>query len=531
MKSILHSALVFAVVFLACGNGFAQGERLGEVNFPVSCNAEASKGFQRAAALYHSFDWPRVTKAFETVLEADPQCAMAWWGIALATQDNPFVWPISAKQLADGWAAVEKAKALGAKTQRERDYIAAIEVFYKDGDTVPHRQRALAYENAMEKLAQKYPEDVEAQVLYALALSANFEPTDKKYTKQLKAAAILEPVFKKYPHHPGAAHYLIHSYDYPAIAAKGLDAARRYAEIAPSAPHALHMPTHIFTRVGYWKDSVESNRASFNSTKDLRTRLHALDYMTYAYLQMGQDAEARRALDTTLKIQKVPGENFGAAYALAAIPARLALERDRWADAAALMPHPSEATFPWNKFPNAAAVTVFARGLGAARSGNAPVAKEELERLSARVKPAMIAAKQTYWADQADIQAKIIESWIAKAEGDNARALQLARAAADNEDSTEKHVVSPGPILPARELLGDMLMELGQNNAALTEYETSIAKEPNRFRGLYGAARAAEASGNIVKARVWYAKFTEVTAQADAGVAQVEHAKTFLAQR
>jgi hypothetical protein len=531
MKSILYTALVFAVLFLACGNGFAQGERLGEVNFPVSCNAEASKRFQRAAALYHSFDWPRVTKAFEAVLEADPQCAMAWWGIALATQDNPFVWPISAKQLADGWAAVEKAKALGAKTQRERDYIAAIEVFYKDGDAVPHRQRALDYENAMEKLAQKYPEDVEAQVLYALALSANFEPTDKKYTKQLKAAAILEPVFKKYPRHPGAAHYLIHSYDYPAIAAKGLDAARRYAEIAPSAPHALHMPTHIFTRVGYWKDSVESNRASFNSTKNLRTRLHALDYMTYAYLQMGQDAEARRALDTTLKIQKVPGENFGAAYALAAIPARLALERDRWADAAALTPHPSEAMFPWNKFPNAAAVTVFARGLGAARSGNAPVAKEELERLSARVKPAMIAAKQTYWADQADIQAKIIESWIAKAEGDNPRALQLARAAADHEDSTEKHVVSPGPILPARELLGDMLMELGQSDAALTEYETSIAKEPNRFRGLYGAARAAEASGNIAKARVWYAKFTEVTAEADAGVAQVEHAKTFLAQR
>ncbi|HXV83975.1 MAG TPA: hypothetical protein VEG60_29335 [Candidatus Binatia bacterium] len=531
MKSRLRNALTIAVLFLACGTVFAQDERLGEVNFPVSCNAEASKRFQRAAALYHSFDWPRVTKAFEAVLEADPQCAIAWWGIALATQDNPFVWPISAKQVADGWAAVEKAKALGAKTERERDYIAAIEVFYKDGDTVAHRQRAVAYENAMEKLAKKYPTDIEAQVLYALALSANFEPTDKKYTKQLKAAAILEPVFKKHPHHPGVAHYLIHSYDYPPIAPNGLDAARRYAAIAPSAPHALHMPSHIFTRVGYWKDSVESNRASFNSTKNLRTQLHALDYMTYAYLQMGQDTEARRALDTTLKIQKVPGENFGAAYALAAIPARLALERDRWADAAALMPHPSEATFPWNKFPNAAAVTVFARGLGAARSGNAADAKKELERLSTRVKPAMIAAKQTYWADQADIQAKIIESWIAKAEGDTARALQLARAAADHEDSTEKHVVSPGPILPARELLGDMLMELGQGNAALTEYETSIAKEPNRFRGLYGAARAAEASGNMAKARVWYAKFTEVTAQADAGVAQVEHAKTFLAQR
>jgi tetratricopeptide (TPR) repeat protein len=531
MKSMLHNALILAVLVFPGSIVLAQNERLGEVNFPVSCNAEASQRFQRAAALYHSFDWPRVTKAFEAVLEADPQCAMAWWGIALATLDNPFVWPISAKQVADGWAAVEKAKALGAKTQRERDYIAAIELFYKDGETVPHRQRALAYENAMEKIAKKYPKDVEAQVLYALALSANFEPTDKKYTKQLKAAAVLEPVFKKNPHHPGAAHYLIHSYDYPPIAAKGLDAARRYAAIAPSAPHALHMPSHIFTRVGYWKDSVESNRASFKSTKDVRTQLHALDYMTYAYLQMGQDAEARRAHDEMLKIQKIPGENFVAAYALAAIPARLAVERDRWTEAAALMPHPDEATFPWTKFPNAAAVTVFARGLGAARAGNAVGAKDEVERLNTRVKPAMIAAKQTYWADQADIQIKIIEAWIAKAEGDSERALRLARAAADHEDSTEKHVVSPGPIIPARELLGDLLMELGQPVSALKEYEVSTAKEPNRFRGVYAAARAAEASGNMTKARAWYKKFTQVTAQADPGVAEVERAKTFLAQR
>jgi tetratricopeptide (TPR) repeat protein len=291
------------------------------------------------------------------------------------------------------------------------------------------------------------------------------------------------------------------------------------------------MPSHIFTRVGYWKDSVESNRASFNSTKDLRTRLHALDYMTYAYLQMGQDTEARRALDEIRKIEKVPRENLAAAYALAAIPARLTLERDRWAEAAALKPYPSDAVFKWNNFPNAVAVAVFARGVGGARSGNVTVAKEELERLTTRVKPAMIAAKQPYWADQADIQIKIIESWVAKAEGDNARALELARAAAKHEDSTEKHVVSPGPILPARELLGDLLMELGQPAAALKEYEASIGKEPNRFRGLYSAARAAEAANNVARARMWYQKFAQLTAQADAGVVPVEHAKTFLAQR
>jgi hypothetical protein len=227
---IVRNALLAGIIVFGASHVYAQGERLGEVNFPVSCNTEAQKLFQRAAALYHSFDWPRVTKAFQAVLEADPQCGMAWWGIALATQDNPFVWPISAKQVADGWAAIEKAKAIGAKTQRERDYIAALELFYKDGDTVPHRQRALAYENAMEKLAKAYSDDVEAQVLYALALSANFDPTDKKYTKQLKATKVLEPVFKKYPQHPGAAHYLIHSYDYPAIAGKGLVAALKEYE-------------------------------------------------------------------------------------------------------------------------------------------------------------------------------------------------------------------------------------------------------------------------------------------------------------
>jgi tetratricopeptide (TPR) repeat protein len=253
--------------------------------------------------------------------------------------------------------------------------------------------------------------------------------------------------------------------------------------------------------------------------------------MTYAYLQLGQDIEARRGLDEILKIEKVPGENLAAAYALAAIPARLTLERDRWAEAASLKPHPSDAVFKWTNFPNAVAVTVFARGVGAARSGNVAGAKEELERLTTRVKPAMVTAKQNYWADQADIQIKIIESWIAKAEGDNGRALELARAAAKHEDSTEKHVVSPGSIIPARELLGDLLMELGQPAAALKEYEASIAKEPNRFRGLYSAARAAEASGNMAKARAWYQKFTQIAAQADDNVDQVKRAKMFLARR
>jgi hypothetical protein len=332
---------LIAVVYASLGRTQERAtEKLGKVHFPVSCSAAAQEQFDRAVALLHSFWLDESAKSFAAIAQSDPGCAIAHWGTAMTLFGNPFTWPLSGKALPDGWAAVEKAKAAQAKTQRERDYIGAVEAFYKDWDSIDHRTRALAYVKAMEGLAQRYPEDTEASVFYALALDVTALPTDKTYANQLKAAKILEKVFAEQPDHPGVAHYLIHSYDFPPIAAQGLTAARRYASIAPSAPHALHMPSHIFTRQGLWEESIETNRRSAATSKNHFDSLHAMDYLEYAYLQGAWDREAKRVLDEVAAIKKVDREHLVTAYALAAIPARYALERGRWADAAALFTVP-----------------------------------------------------------------------------------------------------------------------------------------------------------------------------------------------
>jgi tetratricopeptide (TPR) repeat protein len=505
-------------------------EKLGKVHFPVSCSAVAQEQFDRAVALLHSFWLDEAARAFAAIAQADPGCAMAHWGTAMTLFGNPFTWPLSGKALPDGWAAVEKAKAAQAKTQRERDYIGAVEVFYKDWDKVDHRTRALAYVKAMEELAQRYPEDTEASVFYALALDVTALPTDKTYANQLKAARILEKVFAEQPDHPGVAHYLIHSYDFPAIAAQGLTAARRYATIAPSAPHALHMPSHIFTRRGLWEESIETNRRSAATSKNHFDSLHAMDYLEYAYLQGARDRDAKRVLDEIAAIKKVDREHFVTAYALAAIPARYALERGRWADAAALSPYPNEKDFAWGSFPQGMAILVYARALGAARSGNAPAVREEIERLR-RLREAMIEAKIVYWAQQADIQIKVASAWAAFAEGNKQEALKLMREGADMEDASEKHPVTPGHVLPARELLGEMLLELKQPLLALKEFEASHKLEPNRFRGLYGAARAAAQSGDTAKAKTYYEKLVVLSQNADTERPEIKEAKAFLSKR
>jgi hypothetical protein len=503
------------------------GERLGTIHFPVSCNAAAQQAFNRAMALYHSFHWREVEKGFDAVLEADPNCAMAYWGHALALLDNPFIWPPKGKNLSEGMAMIERASAGTPGTQRESDYIAALESFYKDHEQVEHRTRAEAYVRAMGDLAQRYPDDVEASILYALALSATFDPVDKTYARQLEAAAILEPLFERYPEHPGVAHYLIHSYDYPAIADLGLPAAQRYAQVAESAPHALHMPSHIFTRLGHWQDSIATNIASANASADLRGRLHAWDYLTYAYLQVAQDADAQAIVENVAALPEVKDENLGAAYGLAAIPMRASLERGRWEDAARIELSPPEPDFAWQRFPNAEAVNAFGRGLGAARSGDTAGAREQLQRLET-LRQAMIDARQAYWADQALIQSEMIEAWIVHTEGRSEEALQRLRAAADHEDATEKSVVTPGPLTPARELLGEMLMELARPGDALVEFEAVTVKEPNRFRALYGAARAAELSGDRDKARAHYTTLRNVAANADGGRPELATARAFL---
>lgn len=512
-------------------------EGLGTVVFPVSCTPAAQSEFNHAVALLHSFWFAPAIESFTTVTTLDPTCGMGHWGVAMSLRNNPFN-PPSSQALEDGWAAVEQAQAAGAKTPREQAYIAAIAAFYQDAATVEHRTRVLAHTQAMEQLVNQYPEDQEAEIFYAIALNASAAPTDKSYANQLKAAALLEKIFVEQPDHPGVAHYLIHSYDYPAIAEQGLDAAQRYAGIAPDAPHALHMPSHIFTRRGLWQESIDTNivsarvaneeiTAAFGPGARSDNALHANDYMMYAYLQLGQDGAAQKLLDELQLIQKLNAQAFGSAYALAAMPARYALERNQWAEAASLaLPADYVA---WEMFPQAEAVLVFARGLGAARNGDVAAAHENIERLQ-ELREAMLAANNAYWAEQAAIQIQEIVAWSALAEGKNDEALALMRQAVEMEGATDKHPVTPGPLKPAHELLGEMLLALDEPALALAEFEASQLIEPNRFMGLYGAARAAELAGDLEKARTYYEQLLVLAEQADGERPELATAQAFLAQ-
>lgn len=512
----------------------APPEQLGEVNFPVSCSAAAQKDFNRAMALFHSFWFDPAKKSFAKVAEQDQECGMAHWGIAIMSMGNPLAWPPNPNALKAGATAMADAQRVGTKSERERDYIAALSTFFKDRETADHRTRTVALEKAMESLAAKYPSDDEAQILYALVLNVTAQPTDKTFANQLKAASILEPLLNKYPKHPGVAHYLIHTYDYAELAEKGLPAARAYARIAPSAPHALHMPSHIFSRVGLWPEMVESNRASYlaakselkEATLDIGTydALHAMDYLVFGHLQQAQDKSAKKLLDEVAAIRKVNVENFVAAYAFAAIPARFALERGDWKQAAALQLSPAD--LAWSKFPQAEAILIFARGLGAARLGDVAAARKDMEHLQI-LKQAMTTAKMDYWAGQTDFQITTINAWIALAEKRDDQAVLLMRAAADAEDASDKHPVTPGNVSPSRELLGEMLMMLDLPAQAFTEFERSLKRDPNRFRGIYGAARAAEAAGNI-KARDNYTKLLALAANHETERPEIAHAKAFL---
>ena len=540
MRSTVAALLIIGLSSLtgtALAHDGAGAERLGAVRFATSCAPAVQPRFDRAVALLHSFHLDAAVGAFTEVAAADPTCGIAHWGVAMAWLGNPLAAAPSARGLQEGAAAVARARAAGVKSARERDYVDAVEIFYKDADTVPHRTRALAYEKAMERITARYPDDREAAVFYALALNITLDPNDKTYANQLKAAAILEQVFAEQPNHPGVAHYLIHSYDFPPIAAKGLPAARRYASIAPSAPHALHMPSHIFTRVGDWAESIETNRASARAAADtlaaggsqtgLRSYegLHAYDYMMYGYLQLARDREARALVDEVTSTRRLNVDHFAGAFALAAIPARFALERGQWAEAAVLTPRPAD--LAWSKFPQAESIVWFARGLGAARSGEPARARQDVARLEA-LRDGMTAAKSLYWAHQSEVQRLAVAAWIARAEQRDDEALALMRASAEAEDLVEKHPVTPGPVKPARELLAEMLIELGQPASALREVETSQRVEPNRFQGLYLAARAAELSGETAKARAYYARLVELGKDADPSRPELEQARRFV---
>lgn len=512
----------------------ALGDKLGTVHFETSCAASTRADFDRAVALLHSFEFRPAMDSFNKVLAADSSCAIAHWGIALCQWGNPFAGVKAGPLLERGRDAAQKGLATGSPTPREKGYLAAVNELYANAATVPHRDRTQAYAKAMDAVQRDHPSDVEAKIFYALAVNQTAVPTDKTYSAQLQAAGILEPLWARYPEHPGLPHYIIHAYDHPPLAAKALDAARRYAKIAPSAPHALHMPSHTFTRVGSWPESVETNIASEQEAMKagvMAEALHAMDYQAYAYLQMAQDQKARAVLSRVpavvakLDVNSMGGAAPGVAgiYARNAIAARYALERGAWAEAAALEVVPT--TFPY-----ADAITHFARALGAARSGRPSAAKPEVDRLII-LRDALAAAKDPYWTTQLDIQHQVATAWIAFADGRKDEGLRLMRAAAEAEDATDKAAISPGPIAPARELLGEMLMEAGEAREALTAFEATMKKEPGRFRGAYGAARAAEAAGDRAKAATLYAQVVAAASAADGNRPELARARDFAKSR
>jgi tetratricopeptide (TPR) repeat protein len=508
----------------------------GTIDFKVSCATEVRPEFTRGVALLHSFFYEEARRIFTEVAATDPNCAMAQWGIAM-TWWHPIWTPPTSDEMRAGKAAAEKALAMKTGTDLERGFITALNAYYNTPDSPTAGlvgqschgpggapDRVVAYEKAMRQLSEKYPDDFEAQTFYAFAiLAAGYAtPTDTTLAKQLQAAALLEKLWKKNPNHPGVTHYLIHSYDYPALAERGLAAARSYGSIAPWVPHALHMPSHIFTRLGMWEESIAANRSSADASRAyaaMRHRdateaeeLHALDYMTYSYLQEGQDAKAKEIVDFTATVCKTnPELEFSAAYALAAIPSRYALERNAWSEAATLpvpeLPH-------WSSFPSFEGLIEYSHALGRAHTGDIDGARKAIDRMR-QLRDSSTDPRLDYFKRQLDQQIQAASSWVTYSEGKKDEAVNLLRQVADTEDLLGKHPVSPGALVPAREQLGDLLLKLDRPKEAQREFEAALKIYPGRFRGLYGAAQAAEQIGEKEKAAHYYAKLIEQTAKAD----------------
>src|SRR5881398_385460 len=508
----------------------------GSVDFPISCVPGARSEFVRGVALLHSFFYEEARRSFTSAAEKDPKCAMAQWGIAM-TWWHPIWTPPAPNEMSAGKAAIQKAMGMKAGSDLERGFITALNAYYNTPDgpvtgevgqschgPVGPRERVVAYEKAMHTLSERYPDDMETQTFYALAVLAvrYANPTDTTLSNQLKAAGILEKLWKKNPNHPGVIHYLIHSYDYPALAERGLAAARSYASIAPWVPHALHMPSHIFTRLGMWEESIAANRSSADASRAYAAtrhrdateaeELHALDYMAYSYLQEGQDAKAKEIVDFAATVRKTnPELEFSAAYALAAIPSRYALERNAWSEAATLpvpeLPH-------WSSFPSFEGLMEYSHALGRAHTGDVEGARKAIDRMQ-QLRDSSMDPRLDYFKRHLDLQIQAASAWVTYSEGEKDEAINLLRRAADAEDILGKHPVSPGALVPAREQLGDLLLTLNRPKEAQREFEAALKIYPGRFRGLYGAAQASKQIGEKEKADHYYAKLTEQTAKAD----------------
>jgi tetratricopeptide (TPR) repeat protein len=509
----------------------ATDDHLGTVHFPISCTAMQGK-FDRAVALLHNFFYPETVKAFQAIVKEDPSCAIGYWGLAMSELPNPLVPPFPPANLKAGWEAIDQGKAAKTQTPREAEYLAAIEVFYRDYDKVDHKTRAEHYEQAMQRLHEHYAEDSEAAIFYALALNGTVDFNDKAYTKQLKAAAILNEEAKKQPNHPGIAHYLIHSYDFAPLAAMCVSTAQLYDKLAPAAPHALHMPSHIYSMLGMWDDSVRSNLASKAAAdeyaaKNFPDKTHAmvphlLDFIIVAYLQTAKDRDAKQVVDTLPQLKPFNVTTLARDTALAAIPARYALDRGQWQEAAQLPVRDSQ-------YPASQAFTYFARALGASRSGNTTVARTEIARLE-EIEAKLIAAKNDYWAGQTRIQKQAATALLMFGEGQRDAAIAAMRQAADLDDASEKNVAMENKLVPIRALLGELYLAAGMNKEALVEFEASQKVVPNRFRTLAGAAKAARENGSVDAAKRYYQALTILAAGGDGDRPEISEAKTYLAQ-
>jgi len=502
MKAALASIVLLLVVALAVP-GLAQ-DKLGKVTFPTSCDAKVQAQFERGVAMLHSYWFTEARKVFDAVIQQDPKCAMAYWGLAVNYLGNSLAAAPPPKDAAAASEALDRARAIGAKTQRERDWIEAIGVYYRDHDKAPLNARMAAYTKAMEQLSQRYPDDFEASAYYALTLQASAPKNDKTYANQLKSAEILERLFKQNPDHPGVAHYLVHAYDYPPLADKGIKIAAAYGRIAPAAPHARHMPSHIYSMVGMWEDSIASNRSALEIQPDYH---HATDFTVYAHLQLAQDAKAKALVDQIAALPKQEYPNIAVFTAGAAALPVVSTGRQQ-----------------------ADSLVRFARGLGMARSGNLAGAKQEIQAMQ-ELRTALERSNQSYWADRTEEQMLAVSAWVALAEGTPDQALKLMRAAADGEDGSVKHVAMENRLYPMRELLGELLLQQGQAPAALREFEAALKENPNRYRGLYGAARAAETAGDRQKAAGYYEKLVALTGKADTARPEIARAKTFMGAR
>ena len=512
---------------ISCGSPDAQ---FGIVNFDVTGSEKVKKEFNLAVELLHSFEYDEAEKVFSKIISESPDCAMAYWGVAMCNYHALWTPPTEA-ELIKGSGAMALAKSVTKKSERESAYINALDLFYTDWKTTDHQTRSVKYENAMERLYSSYPADPEAAIFYALSLDAAANPKDKTYAKQGKAGSILETLYKETPNHPGIIHYIIHTYDYPELAATALPAAKRYAEVAPSSAHALHMPSHIFTRLGLWDDCIQSNLKSIDAARCYAQQaaipghwdeeLHGLDYLVYAYLQKGNNDSVEKQVRYLETIHEVYPVNFKTAYAFAAIPCRYVLENKKWKEAASLSLH--SANFSWIKFPWQEAIVHFTKLLGNVHINNLNEAKLELAKLNT-LHDTLQKQKDVYKAMEVEIQIKAGEAWFEFVSGNKSEAIHLMKLAADMEDSTGKHPVTPGEVLPARELLGDMYLEMNQNQNALQAYEAVLKSSPNRFNSLYGAGK----SGDEKKAVQYFRQISAITDSANSDRKELVEVRKYL---